>query len=410
LPPPPPSIPASKAWTIAVAATLVMSVSYIDRQTLAAIAPTVRAALHISHTQFGWVLGAFSLAYLVGAPLAGALLDRTGARRGLVAAVLAWSAVAALHAAVPSLAALFALRILLGLSEAPSFPGAAQTVTRVLPAERRSAGIGVLFTGSSLGAMIAPSLAIGVLQSFGWRAAFVGTALVGLLWVPAWLWATRRGVIDGPPPGERDAAPAPSRLALAVTAPVARAVVLVVFAAPSIMFGLNWWSQYLAEAHDLPQGELRAYLTVPPLFFDLGAVGFGVLASRADARDGEAARERTRWALMIAASLLCAVMALAPRVHGPWPATLCGAVSLAGGGGIFALLTADMLKRVHPSHVSTAAGLTASAQSLAYVVANPLIGAVVDATHSYDTVLLVLGAVVPPSVLLWSRWPVRARV
>ncbi len=120
------------------------------------------------------------------------VLDRTGARRGLVFAVLAWSAVAAGHALVPSFAALVALRVLLGTAEAPSFPGAAQTIKRILPPAERSMGFGLLFTGSSLGAMIAGPLAIGILGfAGGWRLAFLGTSLVGLAWIPLWLFVTR---------------------------------------------------------------------------------------------------------------------------------------------------------------------------------------------------------------------------
>ena len=164
-----------------------MAVSYVDRQTLAVLAPTVREALGISVSSYGWLVSAFSFAYLVGAPLAGRLIDAVGARRGLVGAVLVWSVVAALHAVVPGLFVLFALRIALGLTESPSFPGAAQTVHRALPPADRARGFGVLFTGSSFGAMVAPLLATWVAAHVGWRAAFLVTAVVGLCWVPLWI-------------------------------------------------------------------------------------------------------------------------------------------------------------------------------------------------------------------------------
>ena len=77
-----PLLSRTRAWTIALVATLAMTVSYIDRQTLAALAPTVKNALGIGHAQYGWLTSAFSISYLVGAPLAGWLLDRVGARRG----------------------------------------------------------------------------------------------------------------------------------------------------------------------------------------------------------------------------------------------------------------------------------------------------------------------------------------
>src|SRR5579885_2500839 len=154
-----PGLSRAAAWALALTATLTMAVSYVDRQTLSAIAPSVQAALGFDDTAFGLLNGAFAAAYLVGAPVAGWLVDRVGARRGLLAAVLTWSAVAALHAAVPGFGVLVGMRVLLGLAEAPSFPAAAQTIQRSLPPADRARGFGVVFTGSSIGAAIAPPLA-----------------------------------------------------------------------------------------------------------------------------------------------------------------------------------------------------------------------------------------------------------
>jgi predicted MFS family arabinose efflux permease len=399
------------AWKVAIVATLAMSVSYIDRQTLAAIAPTVRKALLIDAEQYGWLTGAFSMAYLVGAPLSGALIDRVGARRGLTAALLVWSVVSGFHALTSSFVMLFALRIALGAAEAPSFPGAAQTVRRVLPRGDRSSGFGLLFTGSSIGSMIAAPLAIKLNAAWGWRGAFIGTAMAGLAWLPLWLQTTRRPalrVMLGPARAPEDGdAKATSRGALLVSAPVLRAVVLVVASAPSIMFVLNWYPQFMVEARGITQDGLARYLWVPPLFFDLGAVGFGVLASRRDRRSPDAVR--THWPLMLTAAVLASSLVLVPHVHGAWGAILLASASLAGGGAMFALLTADMLARVSLPHVSMAGGMTAAAQSLAYVIANPIVGRVVKRSGSYDGVLLVLGALVLPGAIAWALWPMSQR-
>src|SRR5262249_1898877 len=154
-----PELSGFRSWALALTATATMAVSYVDRQTLAVLAPTVTRELGISETGYADLLSAFAIAYLLGAPLPGWLLDAIGARKGLLAAGVAWSGVAALPALVPSYGVLFALRIALGLTEAPSFPGAAQTVQRALPARKRSTGFGILFTGSSFGAMLAPPIA-----------------------------------------------------------------------------------------------------------------------------------------------------------------------------------------------------------------------------------------------------------
>jgi len=44
-----------QAWAITFVATFTMAVSYIDRQTLSVLAPTVSSALHLSETDYGWL-------------------------------------------------------------------------------------------------------------------------------------------------------------------------------------------------------------------------------------------------------------------------------------------------------------------------------------------------------------------
>ena len=406
-------------WGVAIAATLGMSVSYIDRQTLAAIAPAVRTALAINHAEFGWLVSAFSMAYFVGAPTAGVVVDRLGARRGFAVAVVIWSIVAGAHALVTSFAMLFALRVLLGAAEAPSFPAAAQAIRRSLPARGRSAAYGLLFTGSSLGAMIAAPLALSIESELGFRAAFVGTAAVGMLWIPFWLVMTRG---DRIPPADAGAtagdamhhAPAmpeiaPARWLDVIRSPaVLRAVVAVFGSAPALMFVLNWTSQYLVEQWHIPKLGTRWYLVVAPLLFDVGAVGFGWIASRRESEvlPSPAGREkRTHLDLFLIAGAMAALLVFAPLASSPEVAVAIFGAAACGGGGIYVLATADMLSRVPLGKTSSAGGMTAAAQSLAHIIASPLVGMAIDRTHSYSLVLVVLGLVVVPTSLAFVLWP-----
>src|SRR5215468_3710803 len=179
------------AWMVALVATFTMTVSYFDRNAMGVLAPDMTKALGISNEAYGWIGSAFSMAYLIGTPLAGWWIGLTGVRRGLLVSVLVWSVAAALHAVVPGFGVLFVLRIALGLAEAPSFPGAAQTMRRILPVEDQPRGFGVLFTGSSIGAMAVPPFAAMILHYAGWRVAFLITTAAGLIWIPLWLAATR---------------------------------------------------------------------------------------------------------------------------------------------------------------------------------------------------------------------------
>lgn len=388
-------------WIVAIAATLGTSVSYVDRQTLAAVALTVRKSLAIDHTHFGWLVGAFSMAYLVGAPVAGIVIDRLGARRGFAIAVCVWSVVAAAHGLAISFLTLFFLRILLGLAEAPSFPAAAQAVRRALPAERRPAAYGILFTGSSIGAMIAAPLALGLEAHFGFRWAFVGTAAAGAVWIPFWLIATRGRLSTkesvAPPSAEAPLA-RPSIVAVATSAPVLRAIVSVLGSAPALMFIFNFTPQYLQETWHVERQSLGAWLVLPPLLFDIGAVGFGVLASRRPDRS-------TPKTLLLVSMALATVLAFAPLAPSPAAAMVLFGVASCGGGGLYAIVAGDMIGRVRFGSTSTASGLTAAAQSLAHIAAGPLVGFSVDRTHSYSIAVVCLGLAAVPSTLAFVLWP-----
>lgn len=427
-PAPSPAPPSTAlAWSVAVLATLAMSVSYIDRQVLAALASSVRDDLHIDHQHYGWLAGAFSLTYLVGAPAAGLWVDRVGARRALVVAMVVWSAVAAAQSMAYSFLALFALRVALGAAEAPSFPAAAQSVRRALPPHHRSAGLGLLFTGSSLGAMVAAPLAVALKRHLGgFRLAFVGTALLGLLWLPLWLAVTSRREarqaldtqdVGDPGPAVADGEREPPMPVVPLgrllrSGAVVRAFLLVLGSAPTLMVVLLWLPQILQRGYGISENDAATYTWLPPLFYDLGSVASGAWASRAASRAAARATNEGRTSplqsfgiLVVVGALLEACIALVPSAKTPWGAVLLASVALAGGGALYARITADALARVDPRRVSVTGGILAMGQSLVHITANPLVGRVVDVTHRYDAVLIASGLVVLPFALTWLLWP-----
>lgn len=388
------------AWGVALAATLTMTVSYIDRQMLAALGQTVRVELDFTKTEFGWLGSAFSIAYLVATPLAGWWIDRIGARRGLLISVLVWSGVAALHALAPGFGTLFMLRIALGVAEAPSFPGAAQTVQRALPPQDRARGFGVLFTGSSIGGLIAPILASTLFAIAGWQFAFLASAIVGLVWVPMWIALTwRRDVrkqLDVKPASE---ARSMSMFRLLGQQATIRTLLLIAASAPVVGFMLQWGPTYLADVHKVKQEDIGGYAWLPPVLFDLGAIGFGDLASRLRDRGG-AVR-----VLFAFATVIAAVLVLLPFVDGgPWTATIIISIAMVGGGGMYTIATADIMARVPVDCISAASGLLAASQSLVLIIMHPLVGAALDAYGTYTLVTTVLAAWVFPGAIAWIVW------
>lgn len=397
------------AWLVAIVATLTMTVSYADRLTLSVLAPSVTKALDISDEAYGWLASAFSTAYLFGTPFAGWWIDRAGARRGLVASVLAWSAVAALHAVIPGFGMLFVLRLALGITEGPGFPGASQTVQQILPPRDRERGFGVLFTGSSFGAMLVPPLATLVFRHAGWRVAFLVTAAAGLVWIPVWIAVTRsyavRARLDlSIATSGNKAEPRPSLGELVSHPILVRALIAVFAVAPVFSFAQTWGAKYLVRMFAMKQGDVGHYLWLPPLMLDTGALLFGDLASRQRRAEGV-----PPLALFAIAAALTSTLALLGLVETPWQSMLLIGGATAGSGAIYALVTSDLLGRMPPGSVSFAGGLLSCAQSLALIIVNPLIGRAADRLGSYDAIGISLGLWVIPGCLIWLLWrpPIR---
>ena len=385
--------PTRLRWAIALAAAGAMAVSLFDRQVFGVLAPRFTSELHISNASYGWLGAAFSWAYLLGSPVAGRLVDRVGARRALLVSLVVWSGVAALHATASTFAALVVLRIALGLSESPSFPAAVQTVRRTLPDAQIARGVSFVFVGISIGSIAAVLFGTLLAARVGWRAAFVGTAAIALLWVPLWRRLTAgqaaRDILDR----KTSEFQVPFSEVLR-NRHVLRALIAVAAAGPVGTFADVWEAKYFADHLHVSELARGGYLIVGPICYDVGALVFADTATRLKNR-------RTPFAI---AALIAgtAIIALS-LARTPLVAALCLALHSLGRGGLFSLLLAEMVACIPVRVVSTAAGIIAGARGLITAVVSTAIG------HSlghvgYPGVLLALGAWTLPGGLAWWLW------
>ena len=192
-----------RIWAPTVAMMLVSLISYIDRNTLALLSPAILAETGLSAEQYGYIISAFSVAYMIGNPVWGSLLDRFGLRRGMSSAVSFWTLASVAHAFAGGFWSFGAARALLGFGEGATFPGGLRAAVQTLPEGLRSRGIAVAYSGGSLGAIITPLLVTPIASRFGWRGAFWFTGLVGLVWLAVWAIIGRR-VPVAPSASERE--------------------------------------------------------------------------------------------------------------------------------------------------------------------------------------------------------------
>jgi ACS family hexuronate transporter-like MFS transporter len=396
----------SEAWALAGATTLAMSLSYIDRQTLAVLAPTITKALGISDVGYGWLGAAFSFAYLIGGPLAGVWIDRVGARRGLLVALVIWSAVGALQAAAPGLGALVAIRLALGLAESPTFPGGVQIVQRGLAQGDRPRGMSLVFVGMSFGGMLAPPIAVGLGGWLGWRAAFLGTAALTVVWVPLWLAVTSSARVRAVLDDSSNTRARPSFLETAADPAVIRGLVGLIAIVPASAFAMTWEAKFYVRTFALTQKGVASYLVASAFAYDAGAILFGDLAARRERRRGY---DRSPPRGLLGCAVLLAATGLAGLVLAPEPhaALVCFIACNAGRGAVVTLHNIDTLARVPSRAVSTASGVIASIQSLGAIVTNPVLGHVVE-NFGYRPALAVLAAWTVPGTIAWLLMPVRS--
>ena len=165
---------------------ILYAVSYLDRTAISTAAPSIRADLHLSDTQFGLALAAYSLPYALLQVFGGWIGDRFGPRKVLSILAVAWGLSTLWTGLATGLLALGAARLMLGLSEGAAFPTATRAMSTWLPSDRRGYGQGVVHSAARLGAAIAPLIMAGLIATLGWRVGFVALGVLSVIWSIAW--------------------------------------------------------------------------------------------------------------------------------------------------------------------------------------------------------------------------------
>ncbi len=139
--------------------------------------------------EFGWSRGtvsagltAYQTAGAIAAPLAGKLVDRWGIRRVTLLSIVAFSLSIAVISQTPSYSPIFLM--LYGLCGLAGSGQAPLSYAKAISAQfetRRGLALGIAMSGVGIGTALMPQLARLLLQSFGWRDAYVGLGILTLV-------------------------------------------------------------------------------------------------------------------------------------------------------------------------------------------------------------------------------------
>ena len=173
-----------------------LAINFADKALMGLAAEPIMRELGLTHTQFGRIAASFFLLFSLSSLLVGLLSDRVKTRWLLLAMALVWSVSQAplLLAAVPT--TLVMSRILLGASEGPAYPVAIHSLYKWFPDAERTLPTALLTIGAAFGAGLIAPVITAIIVNFGWRAAFLALAVVGLVWSAIWLAIGREGPLE----------------------------------------------------------------------------------------------------------------------------------------------------------------------------------------------------------------------
>jgi len=188
-------------WVICALLFFATTVNYLDRQVLSLLAPALSKEFGWTNSDYANITAVFQFAYAIAMLFAGRFIDAIGTKRAFGIAVAVWSFGALMHAfSVPigtalavlgvglpvSVAGFMVSRAVLAIGEAGNFPAAIKATAEYFPKTERSFATGIFNSGANVGAILAPLTVPWMAVTWGWQAAFVAVAAVGLVWIVLW--------------------------------------------------------------------------------------------------------------------------------------------------------------------------------------------------------------------------------
>ena len=385
-------------WVAVGVFVLSSSLNYLDRQLLAALAPTLRGEFQWTNQQYGLVVSAFAIVYALVAPAAGWFIDRVGLNLGAGIAVAVWSIAGSLTAWTRSFSELLACRTILGAAEAAGIPAAGKASATYL--EPRELALGTAFNqvGITLGSVAAPLIVAAMAPRYGWRSTFALCGALGFLWIPLWLFTAKR--IPARPVENRsvtthawDVIRDRQIWGLAL----ANLFVMMLYSLWS-----NWTTLYFVEERHLTVDQAnRDFAWIPPVFATAGGFFGGVVTYRwiRAGMDVIRARMRICW---ISAVILLATAAVPLMPH---PALAATAISLSFFWtlAISTNVYAMPIDLFGPAHAGLGVAALTCSFGLMTAFLSPWIGSVVDRV-GFAPLCVVLSAMplVGVGVLRWT--------
>jgi MFS transporter, ACS family, glucarate transporter len=186
-------------WRILALLVLASFVSYVLRSNISIAGPAMMADLGLTEQQFGYILAAFTAGYTIFQFPGGVFGVKLGTRRAMAIIMVLWGLLTILTSAVPgseaagvtTVAALIAVRFLVGAVHAPIYPLTGGVVERWFPIGGWGLPNGLSSTGLTLGTAATASMLPWMIGEYDWRLSFVLLSPLAFIGAVMWWWYVR---------------------------------------------------------------------------------------------------------------------------------------------------------------------------------------------------------------------------
>jgi MFS family permease len=379
-----------------------MTFCYAQRGTLSVAAPFMIQDLGINTETMGLMLSAFSWCYCFMQVPSGWIVDRFGVGRAYAGGFALWSLACALTGAFRHVAAVMFFRVTMGIGQSVAFPASARTVANWFPDTERGLVNSSYLIGVRLGQALINAAGVGLIAAYGWRAFFVISGLVPLLWIAPWMLTLRRWETPGAAVAK---AAAPTRMTFASTFgllrhPTVLGTALGFFAFDYVWFVFVYWLPgYLRLERHFTPAQMAFHGSVPFLVMSVAIVLSGLATDRLIAAGYRELRVRKTF-ITIGFAFAFAIVP-AGLVHDNGLSVWLILVSLCGLGiaspNCWSLTQACCTKRL----VGTVSGIQNFGGNFGGIIAPWLTGAIAYRTGSFAAAFVLCGFILVAGALAY---------
>ncbi|MGE0624374.1 MAG: MFS transporter [Pseudomonadales bacterium] len=278
------------AWVVFALSFGLLISDYMSRQVLNAVFPLLKLDWNLTDAELGSLSGIVALMVgLLTFPLSLAA-DRWGRIRSLTLMAMLWSLATLGCALSRGYEEMFWARLAVGVGEAAYGSVGIAVVLSVFPQHLRATVTGAFMAGGMFGSVLGMGLGGAIADQFGWRWAFAGMALIGLVLATLYPIVVRESKIgsvpappgagDGPPPGTAaPASPSPLRTLFSTRSVICAYVGsgLQLFISGAL---LAWMPSFLNRYYHMDTGRAGGTAALFVLCGGAGMVLCGMLSDR----------------------------------------------------------------------------------------------------------------------------------